>query len=203
MAARPASKHSTNPSTESRLHLLSSAELRPGREPRAQRGTTRMGVVLETQTSCGEWLVEYLRDGERDFVLTSANGQLTIRARLFLHRRRDVAAPYVNGKVFIDWSKATVSHGERRTTLSRTELRLLAALIEGEGEPMDRAVLIARVWPAHRLRRGERENALAVYVHSLRKRLAAIGVSRVLRTVRGVGYKLDFKYLNWKPARLR
>ena len=36
----------------------------------------------------------------------------------------------------------------------------------------------------------ERENALAVYVCTLRKRLAAIGLGQALQTVRGVGYRL-------------
>ncbi len=187
--------------SRSKVLILPTSNRGAGRSPRP--GTTaRLNVVLEMQTSSAEWLREYLREDERGFVLASANGRLTFRARLYLRERSGAPAPYVNGKVLIDWSRSTVSHGDQRTTLSHTELRLLAVLVESEADAIDRATLIARVWPNHRLRFGERENALAVYVHSLRKRLGAIGIARLLRTVRGVGYKVDFKYLN-PPKRSR
>jgi DNA-binding response OmpR family regulator len=75
--------------------------------------------------------------------------------------------------------------------LSRTELRLLAALLEGEGQVMSRADLIRRVWPGDELELADRENALGVYVCSLRKRLSMIGVGSALVTVRYVGYLIS------------
>jgi DNA-binding winged helix-turn-helix (wHTH) protein len=69
-------------------------------------------------------------------------------------------------------------------------LRLLAALFDGAGKPVSRKELIARVWPSDDMPATERENALAVYVCSLRKRLAAIGAASALVTVRGHGYRL-------------
>jgi len=54
-----------------------------------------------------------------------------------------------------------------------------------------RATLISRAWPKRKPVAAERENALGVYIHSLRKRLAAIGLANALQTVRTVGYRLD------------
>ena len=51
--------------------------------------------------------------------------------------------------------------------------------------------LDARAWPKRKLPAAERENALGVYIHSLRKRLAAIGLRNALQTVRRVGYRLE------------
>ena len=50
--------------------------------------------------------------------------------------------------------------------------------------------MIARTWPRDPLVTPERENALGVYVYTLRKRLAAIGFGDALRTVRGIGYRI-------------
>lgn len=92
-------------------------------------------------------------------------------------------------RVLIDWSRSTVSNGTRCVSLSRTELRLFAALLGGEGRAMSRASLIGRVWPDDVLPDADRENALAVYMCSLRKRLTSVGAGDALQTVRGVGYR--------------
>ena len=78
-----------------------------------------------------------------------------------------------------------------RVRLSRTELRLLEALLRGDGATVTRLQLIERVSAGSSLRRSERENALTVYVCMLRKRLSAIGLRNALHTVRRPGYRLN------------
>jgi DNA-binding response OmpR family regulator len=53
-----------------------------------------------------------------------------------------------------------------------------------------RAQLIERVWAGSNLRRSERENALTVYICTLRKRLSSVGLGGALHTVRRMGYRL-------------
>lgn len=146
---------------------------------------------LETSTSTGERLLAALNQGMREFVLTSRDGKLSAGVRLAV-ADASITPHTVNGyKLQIDWSQATVARGRDRVTLSQTELRLLAALIEGSGHPISRTDLIRRVWPEDDEDMiEERENALAVYVCSLRKRLKSIGVGSALHTVRGVGYQI-------------
>jgi DNA-binding response OmpR family regulator len=136
----------------------------------------------------GERLQRHVDEDGNDFVLSSADGQLAVRLRLSL-RREAVERRTGDASVLIDWAQSAIACGRRRVPLSRTELRLLAALLEDEGKLVQRCVIIARVWPDSALTTAERENALAVYVCALRKRLSAVGLSSALQTVRGIGYQ--------------
>ena len=125
-----------------------------------------------------------------DFVLTSGDGRLSAKVRLRLAGSGRTPHTIGGRSIFVDWSISAVEHGRSRATLSRTELRLLAALIDAGSRAMARSELIERVWPHNELPLEDRENALAVYVCCLRKRLAAVGVADAITTVRGVGYRL-------------
>jgi DNA-binding response OmpR family regulator len=136
----------------------------------------------------GERLQLYAEEGGDEFVLSSADGQLSVRLRLSLQREAlDQRAD--SPRVLIDWSQSTIGCGRSRVALSRTELRLLAALLEDDGKPVTRAAIIGRVWPGSALSTAERHNALAVYVCTLRKRLSTVGLGSALQTVRGIGYR--------------
>jgi DNA-binding response OmpR family regulator len=171
-----------------------SAHRRPNVETISRRGNAPINLIrtldarLELSSAAGERLLVALQDGVHDFVLSSRDGSMSAKLRLSLPPT-SISEHRIGGStVFIDWSAATVALGQSRASLSRTELRLLAALLEGEGQPMSRADLIRRVWPADELELADRENALGVYICSLRKRLSMIGAGSALATVRYVGY---------------
>ena len=137
----------------------------------------------------GARLFKYLAEGS-DCILISPDGRVSIKVQLALETAQITEERFVDGSLVIDWQACTVSHGRRRTALSRTELRLLAALLEGEGKPVPRARLIAHGWPGYEMSGADKENDLAVYICALRKQLARIGLAEILRTVRGTGYAL-------------
>jgi DNA-binding response OmpR family regulator len=69
--------------------------------------------------------------------------------------------------------------------LSRTEFRLLEALLRNPGRVLSRQSLLARVWGYD----DEPEsNAVDLYIHYLRRKL---GTAIHITTVRGIGYRLD------------
>ena len=162
------------------------------RRPGAARRSAEcvIDARLETTPTTSDRLFDALNAGARDFVLTSTDGRLSARVRLTL-ASVSMSEHLVGGTtVVVDWSLSTVANGQRRETLSRTELRLLATLLEAPGHTLSRATLIERMWPDDARAMTERENSLAVYICCLRKRLTSIGVGSCLRTVRGVGYQL-------------
>lgn len=142
-------------------------------------------------TSASDRLLRLLQEGVEDFVIAAADGRGTVRVRLSLDSLEYETQTVGTGKVVVDWSRGTVTNVGSRVTLSRTELRLLSGLLEGHGTTVPRATLISRAWPKRKLPAAECENALGVYIHSLRKRLAAIGLRNALQTVRRVGYRLE------------
>ena len=84
---------------------------------------------------------------------------------------------------------------ERRLTgpggscsLSRREGSLLACFLQNENQVLTRAALLARVWgPDDAVEDGNLDN----YIHFLRRRLKAVDSRLSLRTVRGIGYRLE------------
>ena len=96
---------------------------------------------------------------------------------------------FTYGKLSVDWCRGSVSTPTGCATLLRTELRLLGALLETPGEPVNAYALIRRTWPDATLEL-TRYAVLRVYMRSLRRRLRHIGVASKLVIVRGRGYRL-------------
>ncbi len=158
------------------------------REPRG--ATQTLGVRIETSAAMASRILQLLRQGVGDFVLASNDGRFRARIRLTPEETATTEHFIGNQRILIDWSRGTVEDATRRTPLSRTELRLLAALLDGAGKVHSRRTLIERVWPGDARREVDRENALAVYICALRKRLATVGAGAALQTGRGAGYRL-------------
>jgi DNA-binding winged helix-turn-helix (wHTH) protein len=160
------------------------------RAPSSEVADGRTVTVRMTMTTAGgARLFKYLAE-RGDCILLSPDGGLSIRVRVALETAQITEEQFAEGALVIDWLASTVSHGRRRTSLSRTELRLLEALLEGAGNPVPRARLIERAWPGCEMTGADKGNDLAVYIYALRKQLARVGLADVLRTVRGTGYAL-------------
>lgn len=88
------------------------------------------------------------------------------------------------GDVTLDTKHNTVVAGGAEIELSRREFMLLKSLMESAGRVQTRNALESRLYSW-----GEEvaSNALEVHVHHLRKQLG----SEFIKTVRGVGYKVD------------
>ena len=149
----------------------------------------RLTATLMLSEGASQRLLSVLANGKSEFRLSAADGSLMLRLRLAVSTS-DTAEEHIKGSLFVDWSRSTVSKDSNRVRLSRTELRLLEALLRAEGATVTRLELIERVWSGSRLRRSERENALSVYICMLRKRLGVVGLSGALHTVRRIGYRL-------------
>jgi DNA-binding response OmpR family regulator len=168
------------------------APLRAPRSPAVPNlGEFALDARVETTQASSERLLAAMRDGVRDYVLTSTNGRVSARIRLTLASLSVTEHDAGGQRVLVDWSRCTIAHQQARTTISQSELRLLATLLAQPGSPVARAVLIRHVWPDDARPMLEREKTLAVYICSLRKRLTMIGVGSCLRTIRCVGYQLD------------
>lgn len=78
-----------------------------------------------------------------------------------------------------------VFRGDRPITLTRTEFALLLLLMKNARRVLSRQQILEEVWGYDFPTSG---NALEVYVGYLRKKTEAEGESRLIHTVRGVGY---------------
>jgi two-component system response regulator MprA len=81
----------------------------------------------------------------------------------------------------------TATRGNRSIALTRTEYLLLELFMKNPRRVLTRSVILDRVWGYDF---GPNSNSLEVYMGYLRRKTEASGESRLLHTIRGVGYVL-------------
>jgi two-component system response regulator MprA len=116
-------------------------------------------------------------------------GELLARLRALLRRSNydvpDGSDELVVGDLRIVPESRQVFRGDREISLSKTEFDLLAVLVENAGIVLSHSTLYDRIWHYDF---GPDSKNLAVYIGYLRRKTEAEGESRVIHTVRGVGY---------------
>ena len=75
--------------------------------------------------------------------------------------------------------------GEREVELSKTEFDLLELLVRNQGIVLEHSTIYDRIWGYDF---GPDSKNLAVYISYLRRKLEGPGDSKLIHTVRGVGY---------------
>jgi two-component system response regulator MprA len=122
--------------------------------------------------------------------------ELLARLRALLRRRTadDIAAaaagmskPLVFGDLSLDPDTREVRRGDRPISLTRTEFSLLELLLAHPRRVLTRSQILEQVWGYDFPTTG---NALEVYIGYLRRKTEAEGETRLIHTVRGVGYVL-------------
>lgn len=94
------------------------------------------------------------------------------------------------GRVFLARLMLEGPAGAVRVT--PTELRVLFVLAANAGRSVSKADIGAVVWDRH-----VTQNCVEVYVGYVRAKLVKVGVVRGLRTIRGIGYRLERGALSW------
>jgi two-component system response regulator MprA len=87
----------------------------------------------------------------------------------------------------LDTGTREVTRAGNTLTLTRTEFALLELFLRNPRQVLTRSVIFDRVWGYDF---GYGSNSLDVYISYLRKKTEAGGASRVIHTIRGVGYAL-------------
>jgi DNA-binding response OmpR family regulator len=111
-------------------------------------------------------------------------------ARLRTVKRRALVAKEINlsiGDLVLDPASREVSRGEALISLTRTEYNLLERLVYRAGKVVSRRSLIESVWGFDR---DIEENTLDAFMHLLRNKIDSPGRSKLIHTVRGVGYMI-------------
>jgi two-component system OmpR family response regulator len=134
-----------------------------------QRGNATP-VLMVTALSALEHRVEGLDAGADDYLPKPfAFSELLARLRALVRRRPDIVADRLSvGEIQLDPDRHQVTVGDRSELLSAREYALLGFLIRHAGQVVTRQQIL----------------------DYLRRKLAALGQHKALRTVRGVGYAL-------------
>ena len=148
-------------------------------------------VILVTALGEIHDRVDGLDCGADDYITKPfALSELMARIRCIFRRpqRWENLGTLTFGDLAYETEQKTLSCGTRSCTLSKREGELLEFFLRNPRQVIPRSVLLSRVWgPDAEVENGNLDN----YIHFLRRRIKAVDSSLILKTLRGVGYRLE------------
>jgi two-component system response regulator MprA len=111
--------------------------------------------------------------------------ELLARIRALLRRTTGPLDALTFTDVTLDRGSRIVARSGRAIETTRTEFALLELFMRNPRQVLTRDLIFERVW-GYEI--GANSNSLEVYVGYLRRKLEADGESRLIHTIRGVGY---------------
>lgn len=150
------------------------------------RGDTTPILILTARTEVSD-RVAGLDAGADDYLVKPfALEELLARLRALLRRSSGSIAEVMKvGDLVIDTGSREVRRGDTLLDLTKTEFDLLELLMSNPGIVIDRDTIYDRIWGYDF---ATSSNSLDVYIGYLRRKTEADGASRLIQTVRGVGY---------------
>lgn len=153
------------------------------------RGDRTPVLMLTARHEVGD-RVAGLDAGADDYLTKPfALDELLARIRALLRRSDDsVLAEVLRYQdLELDMKSRRARRGERLIDLTKTEFDLLELLMSNAGVVLDRDLIYQRIWD---IGFETTSNSLDVYIGYLRRKVEGEGESRLIHTVRGVGYVL-------------
>ncbi|HET8881402.1 MAG TPA: response regulator transcription factor [Solimonas sp.] len=135
--------------------------------------------------------VRGLRAGGDDYMTKPfAPDEMAARIEVLLRRSRGSTAPLTELRVAdleLDLITRSARRGGRDLELLPTEFRLLEFMMRNSGQVLTRMMIFEAVWGFHF---DPGTNLIDVHIGRLRKKVDPAGVTPLIRTVRGSGYRL-------------
>ena len=156
------------------------------RRLRARRDRTPI-LMLTARTETSD-RVSGLDAGADDYLAKPFDlDELLARIRALLRRTRDESdeAFLQVADLVLDTAGRRVTRAGRDIELTKTEFDLLELLVRNAGVVLDQSTIYERIWGYDF---GPDSKNLAVYIGYLRRKTENEGESRLVHTVRGVGY---------------
>jgi DNA-binding response OmpR family regulator len=152
----------------------------------------KIPVLLLTAKDAIEDRVQGLDAGADDYLVKPfAFAELSARIRALVRRnKREPASILTIGGLEIDPVKRTVSRDGDRIDLTTREFELLEYLAQNHGRVVSREMLVRDVWKETG-RATPLDNVIDVHVARLRRKIDDPFDTRLLHTVRGVGFTLN------------
>jgi two-component system, OmpR family, response regulator len=148
-------------------------------------------VLLMSSLSDADERIRGLRAGGDDYLTKPFSpDEMVARIEVLLRRKAPTHAPETilrTGPLELDLIKRKATHGGATLDLQPTELRVLEYMMRNPNQILTRTMIFEGVWGC---RFDPGTNLIDVHVGRLRKKLAEMGPSPTIRTVRGSGYLL-------------
>jgi DNA-binding response OmpR family regulator len=155
---------------------------------RARRNTAP--IIMLTAMDMEDDIIRGLDLGADDY-MTKPFSFRELLARLESISRRAAKAPSLespSSALNLDAVRQRVFYDGRQISLTKSEFLLLQELMQHPGHPRSREALAERVWGEVPVNRG----VLDTLINSLRTKLGEAKCDSLIRTVRGLGYCLQY-----------
>ena len=134
--------------------------------------------------------VDGLDHGADDYLVKPFDmEELLARIRALLRRPRKIEDTelLIFGDLVYDSRAALLRNDENSITLSKREASLMEFFILNHDRTLTRDQILSRVWGDNFVEEGNLDN----YIYFLRRRLKAIHSAAVIKTVHGIGYRME------------
>ncbi len=149
-------------------------------------------VILLTALGELEDKITGLDSGADDYIVKPfAFEELLARIRCILRRpgRWEVGETLSYGDITYGTEENMLSGKEGSCTLSKREGSLLEVFLRNFKQTLPRQALLTKVWGYDS---DVEEGNLDNYIHFLRRRLKSVGSRITIKTIRGIGYRLEY-----------
>jgi DNA-binding response OmpR family regulator len=156
---------------------------------RMRAADEQLPILMLTARDTPSDEVQGLGSGADDYVIKPFTFEVLLARVHALLRRRQLDHPTVLRfeDLILDVGSYCVHRGQRQVQLTTLEFKLLHEFLVHPHQVLSKDVLLDRVWGYDF---GGNGNVVEVYVMQLRQKLEADGESRLIHTIRGVGYVL-------------
>jgi DNA-binding response OmpR family regulator len=146
-------------------------------------------ILMLTARDANRDVVEGLNLGADDYLVKPFSFEVLLARLLAVSRRGPIPQPVTLQVADLTLNPAAreVTRGGRRIPLTRTEYGLLELLMKRAGRVVARENLIQAVWGFDS---DVRNNTLDAFIRLLREKVDATSPTKLIQTVRGVGYCL-------------
>lgn len=156
---------------------------------RLRESRNRTPILMLTARDAEQDVIAGLNLGADDYLTKPFSFEILLARIRAVGRRGPIPQSVIlqTGDLLLNETTREVARGKRRIHLTRTEYSLLLLLLRNAGRVVTRDSLIEKVW-GHNTE--IESNTLDAFVRLLRSKLEARGETKLLHTVRGVGYSL-------------
>lgn len=155
------------------------------------RKQSEVPIIIITSNNTELTELRAMDCGADDFVTKPLNPQILLaRMEAILKRvykNSDLGNRISLNGFVLDTAKGTIHNNEKKTELTKNELRILTVLAKRQGEIVSRDEIMEGLWESHLF---VDDNTLTVNMTRLKGKLEEIDVKGAIVTKRGMGYQL-------------